>query len=240
MPNIDFAILILEKTIQVIFKYFNYKILNLYYFFVILLIKMFAQASQKKTKYTSYQFDLFYDNDMRSFEISTHDSPNTFIVHMLLVTEAFMVNDDVKYRVFNTIKNSLLILLIQGDLIEKYFSLNLFINFAYDDVLNEKIRRSSNVITLVDQILSQSPQLDENIKNSAVCLKSILNIKATCLTYRKSLPFNITKNILTTTSTTTTTETSVTNTPTVIRENQILITYHESNELICIVKNDFF
>jgi len=227
LPNIEFTILILEKTIQ-----------------------MFAQASQKKTKYTSYQFDLFYENDMRSFEINTHDSPNTFIVHMLLVTEAFLVNDDIKYRVFNTIKNSLIVLLIQGDLIEKYFSLNLLINFGYDDVLNEKIRRSSNVITLVDQILSQSPQLDENIKNSAICLKSVLNIKATYVTYRKNLPFYFTKNIISTatatpnTNTTSNTTVNSTMAPNTLnqsllsaqpsfREVQVLISYHESNELIC-------
>jgi len=228
LPNIEFTILILEKTIQ-----------------------MFAQASQKKTKYTSYQFDLFYENDMRSFEINTHDSPNTFIVHMLLVTVAFMVNDDIKYRVFNTIKNSLIVLLIQGDLIEKYFALNLLINFGYDDVLNEKMRRSSNVITLVDQILSQSPQLDENIKNSALCLKSVLNIKASYVTYRKNLPFYFSKNIISTTANTNDNDSPTSNTtgnnttmPNIpnqsllssqpgFREVQVLISYHESNELIC-------
>ena len=91
LENVDFTILILEKTIQ-----------------------MFAQASQKKTKYNSYQFDLFYDNDVRSFEISSNNSPNTFIVTVMSVCEAFLVNDEIKYRVFGTIKNSLLILLIQG------------------------------------------------------------------------------------------------------------------------------
>lgn len=100
LENIDFTILILEKTIQ-----------------------MFAQACQKKTKYNSYQFDLFYDNDVRSFEISSNNSPNTFIVIVLSVIEAFLVNDEIKYRVFSTIKNSLLILLIQGKfLIVKMFS----------------------------------------------------------------------------------------------------------------------
>lgn len=201
LPNLDFSILILEKTIQ-----------------------MFAQASQKKTKYTSYQFDLFYDNDMRSFEINTHDSPNTFIVHILLVTEAFMVNDEIKYRVFNTIKNSLLVLLIHGDLIEKYLALNLLINFSYDDVLNEKIRRSSNAITLVEQIINQ-PQLDENIKNTALVLKSVLNIRALCIAYMKNYqPYYFSKNLLNTTSASGTNE---------AKENKILITYHESNELIC-------
>lgn len=94
LENIDFTILILEKTIQ-----------------------MFAQACQRKTKYNSYQFDLFYDNDARSFEISSNDSPNTFIVIVLSVIEAFLVNDEIKYRVFGTIKNSLLILLLQGNVL---------------------------------------------------------------------------------------------------------------------------
>lgn len=194
LTNIDFTILILEKTIQ-----------------------MFAQASQSKTKYTSYQFDLFYENDMRSFEINTYDNPNTFIVYMLTVTEAFMVNDDIKYRLFNSIKNSLLVLMMQGDLIEKYLSLNLLINFSFDDVLNEKIRRSSNTMILVDQILSQSQQnMDENLKTSALCLKYMLDIRKLSLNYRKNFKISGTK-----------------------KERSILVSYHESNELISMrVRND--
>lgn len=106
LENIDFTILILEKTIQ-----------------------MFAQACQKKTKYNSYQFDLFYDNDVRSFEISSNNSPNTFIVIVLSVIEAFLVNDEIKYRVFSTIKNSLLILLIQG----KLYLRRLVIMFVFEN-----------------------------------------------------------------------------------------------------------
>ena len=76
---------------------------------------MFAQACQKKTKYNLYQFDLFYENGMRSFELNSNNSTNTFIIIILSVMEAFLVNDDIKFRVFGTIKNSLLILLIQGN-----------------------------------------------------------------------------------------------------------------------------
>ena len=195
LTNIDFTLLILEKTIQ-----------------------MFAQASQAKTKYTSYQFDLFYENDMRSFEINTYDSPNTFIVYMLTVTEAFMVNDEIKYRLFNTIKNSMLVLMMQGDLIEKYLALNLFINFSFDDVLNEKIRRSSNTVALVDQILSQPQIMDENLKASALCLKSLLSIRKMSQNYKKSQKLNsgLPK-----------------------KEKSILLSYHESNELVCMrIRNE--
>lgn len=193
LGNVDFTILILEKTIQ-----------------------MFAQASQGKTKYTSYQFDLFYENDMRSFEINTYDSPNTFIVYMLTVTEAFMVNDEIKYRLFNSVKNSLLILMMQGDLIEKYLALNLLINFSFDDVLNEKIRRSSNTMILVDQILSQSQQnIDENLKTSALCLKYMLDIRKLSQTYRKKIKIDKTK------------------------VQTILLSYHDSNELIAMrIRNE--
>lgn len=193
LGNIDFTILILEKTLQ-----------------------MFAQASQSKTKYTSYQFDLFYENDMRSFEINTYDSPNTFIVYMLTVTEAFMVNDEIKYRLFNSVKNSLLILMMQGDLIEKYLALNLLINFSFDDVLNEKIRRSSNTMILVDQILSQSQQnIDENLKTSALCLKYMLDIRKLSQTYRRKIKIDKTK------------------------VQTILLSYHDSNELIAMrIRNE--
>ncbi len=197
LANIDFTILILEKTIQ-----------------------MFAQASQSKTKYTSYQFDLFYENDMRSFEINTYDSPNTFIVYMLTVTEAFMVNDEIKYRLFNSVKNSLLVLMMQGDLIEKYLSLNLFINFSFDDVLNEKIRRSSNSMLLIDQILNQSQQnMDENLKTSALCLKYMLDIRKLSQNYRKGIKQSISSKTR--------------------GSSSILISYHDSNELISMrIRND--
>jgi hypothetical protein len=154
LENVDFTILILEKTIQ-----------------------MFAQACQKKTKYNSYQFDLFYDNDVRSFEISSNSSPNTFIVIVLSVMEAFLVNDEIKFRVFGTIKNSLLLLLIQGDVIEKYFALCLLINFAFDDVLNEKISQIASLPVLIEQLLAQSQNMDESVLALIYCLKSLVAIK---------------------------------------------------------------
>lgn len=163
LENIDFTVLILEKTIQ-----------------------MFAQACQKKTKYNSYQFDLFYDNEMRSFEVSTHNAPNTFLIIILSVMEAFLVTDEIKYRVFGTIKNSLLILLVQGDVIEKYLALSLLFNMAFDEVLNEKIRSNSNALTILDQLLAQSQQVDESIGSLAMCLKHLLNMKKLCNDYESA------------------------------------------------------
>lgn len=122
LENVDFTILILEKTIQ-----------------------MFAQACQKKTKYNSYQFDLFYDNDVRSFEISSNNSPNTFILIVLSVIEAFLVNDEIKYRVFGTIKNSLTILLIQGKLYKSF--LQVFFNEA--TYQNIKVTSSKSILHCV-------------------------------------------------------------------------------------------
>lgn len=164
LENIDFTVLILEKTIQ-----------------------MFAQASQKKTKYNSYQFDLFYDNEMRSFEITTENAPNTFIIIVLSVTEAFLVSDEIKYRVFGTIKNSLIILLSQGDLIEKYLALSLLFNLSFDQVLNEKISKNSNVLILIEQLLTQAEQLDESVFSLALCLKSLLNVKKLLSEYESRL-----------------------------------------------------
>jgi len=200
LSNIDFTILILEKTVQ-----------------------MFAQACQKKTKYNSYQFDLFYDNDMRSFEITSFNSPNTFIIIILSVIEAFLVNDDIKYRMFSTIKNSLLILLIQGDLIEKYLSLALLINLSFDAVLNEKIRQSSNALVLVEQLLTLA-QLDESIKALSLCLKSLLNIKKLFIEYKsKSKTIENSKSSLQLPTT----------------DAKILISYHEFNELIAMrIRNE--
>ena len=203
LKNIDFAILILEKTIQ-----------------------MFAQATQKKTKYTSYQFDLFYENDMRSFEINTHDNANAFIIHMLLVVESFMVNDEIKYRMFNNIKNSLLILLFQGDLIEKYLALNVLTNFSFDAVLNEKIRTNVNLTGMLDQMIGQSNQLDEVIRSTAICLKKLLNIKKMCREYRKKMDSKFIQND---------TSGKIDDDST----KKIVISFHESNELICLrIKNE--
>lgn len=202
LSNIDFTILILEKTVQ-----------------------MFAQACQKKTKYNSYQFDLFYDNDMRSFEITSFNSPNTFIIIILSVIEAFLVNDDIKYRMFSTIKNSLLILLIQGDLIEKYLALALLINLSFDDVLNEKIRQHSNTLVLVEQLLTLA-QLDESIKTLSLCLKSLLNIKKLFVDYKsksKTAAIANSRNSLQVSTV----------------DKKILISYHEFNELIAMrIRNE--
>ncbi len=202
LTNLEFTVLILEKTIQ-----------------------MFAQACQKKTKYNSYQFDLFYENDMRSFEINTHGSPNTFILIMLSVIEAFMVNDEIKYRFLGTIKNSLLIFLLQGDLIEKYLALSLFTDLAFDDVLNEKIRQNSNILVILDQILTQTNQLEETIRPLALCLKYLLNIKKLVIDYENK---TIGKNILLNN-----TNSSINPKSMISLEKKILLSYHDTSELIC-------
>jgi len=203
LTNLEFTVLILEKTIQ-----------------------MFAQACQKKTKYNSYQFDLFYENDMRSFEINTHGSPNTFILIMLSVIEAFMVNDEIKYRLLGTIKNSLLIFLLQGDLIEKYLALSLFIDLAFDDVLNEKIRQNSNILAIIDQILTQTNHLEETIRPLALCLKYLLNMKKLIVDYENK---TIGKNILLNNN-----NSSTLNHKSMISlEKKILLSYHDTSELIC-------
>lgn len=161
LGNIDFTILILEKTVQ-----------------------MFAEASQKNTKYSSYQFELFYDNDVRSFEISVLNSPKEFIITIMSVIEAFIVNDEIKYRIYATIRNSLYILFTQGDAIEKYFSLSLLIDFAFDDVLNEKLSQLTHLTATIDQILMQASQIDELIVSHVSCFKSLLNIRQIVKDYK--------------------------------------------------------
>lgn len=192
LENIDFTILILEKTVQ-----------------------MFAQACQKKTKYNSYQFDLFYENDTRTFEITSNNSPNGFIVTILSVMDSFLVNEETKYRVFGTIKNSLLILLVQGDVIEKYFALSLLINFAFDDVLNEKTRLIPNISTVIDQLIAQSQGMDETVLGMIYCLKSLLNINTYVKNYRNSPNASSGNN------------------------RQIIISYNDVNELVAMkIRNE--
>ena len=88
--------------------------------------------------------------------------------------EAFLVNDSIKYRAFGTLKDSLLVLLIEGDLMEKYLALTLLVNFSFDDTLCEKIRKNdTDAIELIEKMLKQL-NLDESIRIMSFCLKNLL------------------------------------------------------------------
>jgi hypothetical protein len=191
--NIDFTILILEKTIQ-----------------------MLAQACHQKIKCNLYEFDLFYGQES-TFELSSFQSPNTFIVWVLSCMEAFLVNDNIKYRAFGTLKDSLLVLLIEGDLIEKYLALSLLVTFCFDETLCEKVRKNdAGVIELLEKMLKQL-NLDESIKLMSFCLKNLLLPKYANELNRKS---SLRKKIF-----------SLSKKNTI---KCIFISYHEENELICL------
>ena len=91
--------------------------------------------------------------------------------------EAFLVNDSIKYRAFGTLKDSLLVLLTEGDLMEKYLALTLLVNFSFDDTLCEKIRKNdTDAIELIEKMLKQL-NLDESIRIKSFCLKNLLGNK---------------------------------------------------------------
>ena len=109
----------------------------------------------------------------------------------------------------------------KGDIIEKYFSLCLLINFAFDDVLNEKLRQISNLPALIEQLLAQSHQMDESVLTLIHCLKSLLDLKKIVNTYKTSLVVVPSKKL---------TE----------NENQrLLISHSELNELVAMkIRNE--
>ena len=193
---------------------------------------------------------------MRTFEINTNGYPNTFMVQISFITEAFLISDEIKYRIFETIKNSLLILLIQGDQLEKYVSLNLLNNFAFDDVLCEKLCQNMNFLASTSQILNSNEKTEELLRSVAICFRTLLNMKQTVQTYnKKCLATPTTSSIrqltnisLATTSsaatafnsnpTTTTTTTTTTNGNNDDSgggdDKYVFLSSHDSNELICL------
>lgn len=120
--------------------------------------------------------------------------------------------------------------ILPGDIIEKYFALNLLINFAFDDVLNEKIRQIPSLAGIIEQLLVQSQQIDESVQGLIGCLKSQLHIRKLVTDYKAS------RGLLRPSSAAPASSSSL-NTPRLpqpsgpINVQRILISYHEVNEL---------
>ena len=191
LVNIDFTILILEKTIQ-----------------------MLAQARMHNAKCNVYEFDLFFGEEKR-FSLCAFHAPNTFIVIILTCMEAFLVNDDVTYRAFGSIKDSLVVLLLHGDLMEKYLALSLLVNFCFDDILSETMRKSdANIIEFLSKMLKQL-NLDESIRSMSFCLKTQLRNKNLINDHKQHQlalkPLDSAR----------------------LATKTVLISYHEANDLIC-------
>jgi hypothetical protein len=128
--------------------------------------------------------------------------------------QAFLVRDDVKYRTFYTIKNSLIILAMLGDYDEKFLALSLLFYFSHDEVLSEKLTESTSLLVQLEQSLLQLDQLDESIYILTVCLRNMLNKKHMLTGYK-----NRAKTIV--------------NVPATTSKQRIVLTYHDSNELVC-------
>ena len=137
---------------------------------------------------------------------------------ILFSLQSFLVKDDVKYRTFYTIKNSLIILSLLGDYDEKFLALSLLFFFSFDEVLSEKLLESTNLLINLEQTLLQSEQIDESIYTLTVCLRYILNKKQLLADQQTRIS-----------------ETSNKNEEAKVDEaaKKILLTYHDSNELIC-------
>jgi hypothetical protein len=137
---------------------------------------------------------------------------------ILFALQSFLVKDDVKYRTFYTIKNSLIILAMLGDYDEKFLALSLLFFFSFDEVLSEKLRESTNLLINLEQNVLQADQLDESIYILTVCLKNILHKKELLSDYKSRVDKESKK-------------------PTKSRlspfEKKLLLTNHDSNELIC-------
>lgn len=129
---------------------------------------------------------------------------------ILFALQSFLVRDDVKYRTFYTIKNSLIILAMLGDFDEKFLALSLLFFFSFDEVLSEKLRESTNLLINLEQTLLQTETLDESIFILTACLRSILNKKQLMEDYES-------RDVKSDSSNT----------------QRILLSYHDSNELVC-------
>ena len=97
------------------------------------------------------------------------------------------------YTVFQSIKNSLIILLMQGDLDEKFASLNVLYHFSFDDVINEVLRESENVCKMIEAIIIESDPINTNL---ALCLKHLLNVHKSLQEYEneEKAAFDINSN----------------------------------------------
>jgi hypothetical protein len=133
---------------------------------------------------------------------------------ILFALQSFLVKDDVKYRTFYTIKNSLVILAMLGDYDEKFLALSLLFFFSFDEVLSEKLRESSSLLINLQQNILQVDQLDESIYILTVCLNNILNKKELLESYKSRR------------------DRDRSNHPTT-PQKKLMLTFHDSNELIC-------
>jgi hypothetical protein len=110
----------------------------------------------------------------KSFKIVIKYPVNFFILNIAYALGKLSLNTKIIFKIFQSIKNSLIILLMQGDLDEKLAALTLLFYYAFDDVINEILRENQNIRLSLEQIVLENDLVNTNF---AILLKHMLNLE---------------------------------------------------------------
>ncbi len=116
----------------------------------------------------------------QSFKIVIKYPVNFFILNVAHATGKLSLNTKLIFKVFQAIKNSLIILVMQGDLDEKLAALTLLFYYSFDDVINEILRENQNVCMSLEQIILENDLVNTNF---AILIKHMLRIEEDVLKY---------------------------------------------------------
>lgn len=155
----------------------------------------FAEACAKSVKYSKFVFPYRdRNNTSRSFKLVIKFPVTILLLNVVYALLKVSTSIKISFRIFQSIRNSLIILLIQGNVDEKLAALTMLYYYSFNPTINEMLSGNQSIKSTLDQIKQEN---DSTCSNLAILLSQLLSIdqtvdefnrqRASCVSYTNEL-----------------------------------------------------